>query len=236
LALAACAAAFGAGTAAAGEFAVSPIRIELKQGTLTETLTVTNYAKAPLRVSVKLMEWTQDAQGADVYKDSDDLVYFPRQMDIPAEGRRLVRVGTKTAGTGAERAYRLFIEEEPAPGNAGGAQVSFYFRFGVPLFLPPPVGKPQPEVERIDFAPGKVHVRVRNPGNQHFRLLKVAVAGDTGFAQETSGWYSLAGSSRTYSFDFPAADCQRTKRLRVAAEGEGVQLEGAADVPPAACR
>src|SRR6476659_5172160 len=65
----------------AGEFAVSPIRAELKPNALTETLTVTNYADVPLRVSAKLMEWTQDAGGADVYKDSSDLVYFPRQLD-----------------------------------------------------------------------------------------------------------------------------------------------------------
>ncbi|WP_332816279.1 fimbrial biogenesis chaperone [Ramlibacter sp.] len=228
-----------AGTASpaqSGEFAVSPIRVDLKPGTLTETLTVSNHARMPLRVSVKLKEWSQDPQGADIYKDSDDLVYFPRQLDIPPQGRRLIRVGTRAPAVGTERAYRLFIEEEPAPGSSAGAQVSFYFRFGVPIFLPPPTGRAQPEVERIEFLPGKVQVRVRNPGSQHFRLLKVALSGDSGYAKEVGGWYSLAGSSRIYSFDFPVADCLRTKALRFTAEGEGVRLEEVVDVQPTSCR
>ena len=64
-----------------------------------------------LRVLVKLVEWTQDASGKDVYADSADLVYFPRQMEIEPGAKRLVRVGAKAPAQGAERAYRLFIEE-----------------------------------------------------------------------------------------------------------------------------
>jgi fimbrial chaperone protein len=222
--------------ALAGEFAVSPIRAELKSSALTETLTVTNYADMPLRVSAKLMEWTQDATGADVYKDSDDLVYFPRQLDIPAQGRRLIRLGARATGPAIERTYRLFIEEEPAAGSVAGAQVSFYFRFGVPVFLPPAAGRSEPDVTGIELTPGKVQVHVRNGGNRHFRLLKVALATDAGYAKETSGWYSLAGTTRTYSFDLPAADCQKAGKLRFTAEGEDVRLDKAFDVEPAACR
>jgi fimbrial chaperone protein len=222
--------------AVAGEFAVSPIRVELKPNALTETLTVTNYADAPLRVSAKLMEWTQDAAGGDVYQDSADLVYFPRQLDIPPQGRRLIRLGAKTTGPAVERTYRLFIEEEPAAGSAAGAQVSFYFRFGVPVFLPPAAGRPEPEVAGIELAPGKAQVRVRNAGNQSFRLLKVALGSEAGYAKETSGWYSLAGTTRTYSFDLPTTDCQKAGKLRFTAEGEDVRLDQAFDVEPAACR
>lgn len=220
----------------AGEFAVSPIRAELRPNALTETLTVTNYADMPLRVSAKLMEWTQDATGADVYKDSVDLVYFPRQLDIPPQGRRLIRLGAKTTGPATERTYRLFIEEEPVPGSVAGAQVSFYFRFGVPVFLPPAAGRAEPEVTGIEFAPGKVQVHVRNAGTKHFRLLKAGLASESGYAKETSGWYSLAGSTRTYSFDLPAAECQKAGKLRFTAEGEDVRLDKAFDVEPAACR
>lgn len=235
--LALAAAVFGVGTPAmAGEFAVSPIRAELKPDALTETLTVTNYADAPLRVSAKLMAWTQDGAGADVYTDSADLVYFPRQLDIPPQGRRLIRLGTRTAAPPTERSYRLFIEEEPAPGAAAGAQVSFYFRFGVPVFLPPTSGRTVPEVTGIELAGGKAVVSVRNAGNQHFRLLKVALASPSGYAREASGWYSLAGATRTYSFDLPLPDCQKSGQLRFTAEGDDVRLDKTFDVEPAACR
>src|SRR4051812_43535650 len=78
------------GPAVAGEFSVTPIRVDLKAGALNESITVTNHAKDRLRLAVHLMEWSQDAEGKDVYKDSSDLVYFPRQLEIEGEGKRLV--------------------------------------------------------------------------------------------------------------------------------------------------
>jgi hypothetical protein len=43
---------------------------------MNETVTVINHAKEKLRISVKLAEWTQDENGKDIYKDSNDLIYF----------------------------------------------------------------------------------------------------------------------------------------------------------------
>src|SRR4051794_490094 len=123
--LAAVAVCAGAGAAAASEFSVTPIRVELKGGAMSETISVANHAKDKLRVGVRLMEWTQDAEGKDVYKDSSDLVYFPRQMEVEGEGKRLVRVGIKSPAGVVERAYRLFIEEQPeASADPGRAQIS----------------------------------------------------------------------------------------------------------------
>ena len=130
------------------EFSVTPIRVELKAGALNETITVTNHSRERLRVSVRLMAWSQDAQGADVYQETTDLVYFPRLLDLDPDSKRLIRLGAKVPGATTERTYRLFIEEqpEPTPGNAR-PQVAIVFKFGVPVFLPPALPRPMPEVE-----------------------------------------------------------------------------------------
>lgn len=226
-----------AGLAPAGEFSVTPIRVELKPGAMTETIAITNHAPQKLRVSVKLLEWTQDAAGRDVYKDSSDLVYFPRQLEIEPEGKRLVRVGLKSPAGVAERTYRLFIEEEPEPAaDPARSQVSFYFRFGVPVFLAPAVPKPQPEADSPTLGQGKLSVVVRNPGNQHFRLVKVVFSDGAGYSKEVGGWYSLAGSQRTYSAAIPVEVCRQARTLRVTLEGEGFRLERSLDVDPANCQ
>jgi len=172
--------------AAAGEFSVTPIRAELKPGQMSETITVVNHATQRLRVNIKLMEWTQDATGKDVYQESADLIYFPRQMDIEADGKRLVRVGARAPGGVVERAYRLYIEEEPEASRAPGSnpQVALRFRFGVPVFLPPAVAKPVPEVMEPELTKGRVSVAVKNPGNAHFRLNKVTVSDGATYSQE----------------------------------------------------
>ena len=220
----------------AAEFSVTPIRADLKPGALNETITVTNHSDALLRVSIKLMEWTQDAEGKDVYRESSDLVFFPRQMEVNPGARRLVRVGARAPGGATERTYRLFIEEQPDPaaGNAG-SQVRFYFRFGVPVFVAPGAPKPAPEVGAPTLQAGKLAVAVRNTGNQHFRLQRVLVTDGAEFRKEIAGWYSLAGSQRAYVADVPPETCRHAKVLRVLLEGEGLQLERSLDVDPARC-
>jgi fimbrial chaperone protein len=219
-----------------GEFSVTPISVELKPGAMSETLTVANFAKEKLRVNVRLMEWTQDAQGKDVYKDSNDLVYFPRQMEVDPEGKRLVRVGLKSPAGTVERTYRLFIEEQPDPATESNrSQVAFLFRFGVPVFVPPAVPKPQPEVPDPTLKGGKLSVVVRNTGNQHFRVLKVVFGDGAGYQKDVSGWYSLAGTERTYTADIPGDVCRKATAFSVAVEGEGFRLDRKVNVDPASC-
>ena len=229
--------AFGAQTpAAASEFSVTPIRAELKPGAMSETITVTNDSPGRLRATVKLMEWTQDAAGKDVYQDSGDLVYFPRQMDVEPGAKRLVRVGAKRPAATSERAYRLFIEEVPEPSQtAGPVAVTFYFRFGVPIFLPPAVPKPLPDVTEPTLDKGKLSIVVRNAGNQNFRLNKLTITDGAGHSQEIAGWYSLAGTSRIYAADIPRETCRKATALTVKLEGDGVSLDRKLQVDPANC-
>ena len=225
-----------AGPAQASEFSVSPVRAELRAGALSETITVTNRGNTPLRVGVKIMEWTQDAQGQDVYRDTGDLVYFPRQMELEPEGKRLVRVGAKTPAAGVERTYRMFIEELPEPSaDAAHAQVAVYFRFGVPIFLTPVAPHGEPEIGEPSVEHGKLSLTVRNPGNQHVRILKLVVSDAAGFSREIAGWYSLAGSQRTYALDLPREVCRRAPTLSVAVEGEGLRADRKLHVDPARC-
>jgi fimbrial chaperone protein len=222
--------------APAGEFSISPIRVDLKPGAMNETITVNNEAPTRLRVSMKLMEWSQDASGQDVYKDSSDLIYFPRQMELEPHSRRLLRVGLKSAATTVERTYRLFIEESPEPAASGArAQVAIYFRFGVPIFVTPAGARPMPEVLEPTLSRGKLALKVRNNGNQHFRLTKLTISDGQGYSQEVQGWYSLAGTERTYTADIPRDACRKAKAFRVEVEGENLRLERSVDVEPASC-
>ncbi|MEJ8839031.1 fimbrial biogenesis chaperone [Ramlibacter sp. AN1133] len=225
-----------AAPASASEFSVAPIRVELRAGALSETITVTNHAEAPLRVGIKLMEWTQDAKGEDVYKETTDLVYFPRQMDLPPGAQRLVRVGAKAPAGVTERTYRLFVEEQPeAAAEPGQARIAVFLRFGVPVFLPPAAPRSQPEILQPTLDHGRLSLQVKNEGNQHFRLLRLLVQDGAGFSQEITGWYSLAGSERTYSLEVPRDVCRKARTLTIAVEGEGLRADRKLDVDPARC-
>lgn len=220
----------------ASEFSVSPIRVDLRAGALSETITVTNHADTPLRVGIKLMEWTQDANGEDVYKETGDLVYFPRQMDLGPGAQKLVRLGAKAPAGVTERAYRLFVEEQPqVAAESGRAQIAVYLRFGVPVFLAPAVPRAQPEFLQPTLEHGRLSLRVKNEGNQHFRLIRLIVQDGAGFSEEITGWYSLAGTERTYSLEIPREVCRKARTLTVALEGEDLRADRKIDVDPARC-
>jgi len=218
------------------EFSVTPIRIDLRPGVMSETITVANHSTSRLRVKIRLFEWSQDANGADVYKESSDLIYFPRQLDMEGDAKRLVRVGAKTPAGAAERAYRLFVEEEPAvSSDPNRAQVAFYFKFGVPIFLPPAAPRVEADVGSPVLDKGRVSVTVRNAGNQHFRLARVALSDGSTWAHEIAGWYSLPGTQRTYTADVPKEVCRKARTLNMTLEGDGLRFERSLHVDPALC-
>jgi fimbrial chaperone protein len=232
----ACAACILPLSALAASFSVSPIRADLRPGVLSETITVTNESSTRLRVLVKLYVWTQDAAGKDVYTESSELVYFPRQMELEAGAKRLVRVGAKAPAQGSERAYRLFIEEVPSAGAAGPAAVSFYFRFGVPVFVTPPGAAAQPEVQQPRLEGGKLLLEVRNPGTQHFRAARVTFTDNAGWTRDVNGWYSLPGTSRAYEVEIPREVCQKARALSVSLEAaDGTRFDRSVNADPARC-
>ncbi|WP_427913848.1 fimbrial biogenesis chaperone [Ramlibacter sp. MMS24-I3-19] len=220
----------------AGEFSVSPIRADLRPTALSETITVTNHAKERLRVAIRLMAWSQDEQGKDVYTDSADLVYFPRQMDIDPESRKVVRVGLKSATGPVERTYRLFIEEiKDGFATSDQPVVNFNFRFGVPIFVAPQSPKDAFEVLEPDLRQGKVRLAVRNDGNQHVRLTRITVSDGKDFHQDIAGWYSLSGTQRQYTADIPAGICRNAKVLTLSVEGPELKVDRQLHVDPANC-
>ena len=222
--------------AAAAEFSVSPIRLFFERGARSAVVSVTNDSKQPLRMQLRLAEWTQDADGQDVYRDSEDLVYFPKLMTIEPGEKRLVRIGPKAPGAG-ERTYRLFLDElrDDAKPQSGSAAVTFSIRFALPIFFVPAEPKPRGEIEAISLEAGVLKVTVANPGNQHFRIETLRAEAGGAPLKEIAGWYLLPGARRVHRIEIPAEACARLRRLEVAVKADRVTLQRAFEVAPGAC-
>jgi len=226
---------------AAGQFGVSPIRVDLDRGAKSGAIAVTNDEDAePLRAQLRLFEWTQGADGKDEYRESEDLVYFPRLMALGKGEQKLVRVGLRVPATAQEKTYRLFIEELPAPPAAGapaGARVAITVRFGVPVFVKPAKEEVRGEIEKIELAKGVLRVGVRNGGNVHFTIKSVTAASGEAFSKEAPGWYLLAGAAREHAIELPAEACAKLKRLDVTVKTDRpLELKGTLDVNASMCR
>lgn len=221
------------------EFSVSPIRIEFDRATRTSALTIRNDGTDKLQAQVTLSEWTQDEAGKDVYTDSKDLVFFPKLLTVEPGSEATVRVGVRNLPPSVERTYRLFVEEIPAPRKEGGAQVNVRVRFGVGIFVRPPVESFQGEIVALDVGKGILQVPVRNTGTLSFKVDKVVLCGTRKAGEpvlkETGGWYVLAGATRTFQIALSPAECRGLVRLDAEVEGEKVRLAAGLDVGGGAC-
>jgi fimbrial chaperone protein len=154
----------------AGNFAVSPIRLDFDHHNKSGAITIRNQAKNDLKVQIDLYEWTQGEDGKDNYRKSDDLLYFPRLAKIGAGESRVVRVGLRRpTGMKQEKQYRLFVEELPGQAPRQGMALAVAVRFGVPLFVKPAAVEAAGAIEEIGMRKGRLRIRIKNSGNVHFR-------------------------------------------------------------------
>lgn len=221
----------------AGNFAVTPIRLDFDQQDRSGAVTIRNMAKDELDVQIVLYEWTQDAQGKDRYQRSDDLLYFPRLAKVGAGESRVVRVGLRQSPTAIqEKQYRLFVEELPDKSAQQGSALAVAIRFGVPLFVAPAEVKRRGVIERLTMEDGALRLKVRNSGNVHFKITTIEASAGDNYSQQVSGWYLLPGVTREFVLEVPQGQCEGLGTVEVKVTADKLELADTIEVSPAMCK
>ncbi len=230
--------------AAAGEYAVSPLRVDLDRAARSGAVTVTNSGGDRMDFQIAVMAWSQDADGRDRYTPSSEIVFFPKILTLQPGESRVIRVGIQAIPVAAERTYRLFIEPiqiAPREPLKPGANIAINLRFALPVFVKPPKREAAGEIEAAALRKGVLTLTLRNTGNEHLRMEDgVAVVGhdargDEIFAQKIEGRYLLAGVARPISVTLPAGVCARLATVEIAARAEPFTLSRKLDVDRTNC-
>lgn len=209
-------------TGQCGPWRVAPARVFLDRDIKSSVITVVNEGDEKINLQAKAMEWSQDADGKDVYKVSGDLVFFPRMFLLNKGEQKIIRAGMKLPATAREKTYRLFIEEIPQPrqNKADVAQLTVAVRFGVPVFVKPLKEEVKGELTGAALAKGVVTATVKNSGNIHFRISEITLKGTNRqgaetFATKLDGWYLLADAARSYTAPIPRSACAETAQIEI---------------------
>jgi len=230
--------------AAGGSFKILPATVFLTPERKTETLKITNQTDAE-KVSFQLnaMKWTQNEEGKDVYEPTDEIVFFPKIIIAKKDEEIMIRVGyQRQEETGIEKAYRLFIRELPVS-KPGENTLKMTVNMGVPVFVSPAKNTKSDKakyaegksVENIAVSNGNLMIKVKNSGNIHFSVQKIAVSGFDAsnnqiFSQEVKGWYVLPGITKSFPCKIPDDVCVRIKTVHAAAHTDNAVLESKTEI------
>jgi fimbrial chaperone protein len=161
-----------AGTAAAGNLSVAPIRVELSPTISTAVLTVRNQDDSPVVVQARPAAWSQQGDHEQL-DDTRDLLVTPPLFTIPSKGQQTLRIALLHKPDAArELDYRLVLSEVPPVAAADGTGLRIALRITLPIFVAPPVRATSELVWQHRWLPnGTLEVQARNRGNAHIQIL-----------------------------------------------------------------
>ncbi|MGV3569108.1 MAG: molecular chaperone [Ramlibacter sp.] len=206
-------AAMAALPAAAGEFAVSPVRMEFNTAARSQLLTITNAGTTPARFLVRGAGWTMTDQGGVQLSEDDALVVFPASFTLAPKASQNIRVGTAQRPGEVEKTWRVVLEELPdaTPPAAGGAVINVLSMISVPVFMPPVSPRKGLEIAWAGASGPDARVTLGNSGNAHELVGGVTLAALRGKEAQppvrVEGWYVLPGKRREFSFQQASAWC-----------------------------
>jgi len=233
--------AFFPSTAFSGELRVTPVKLIFDQQFKNGIITVINEGDEPIQVEIKAVEWTQNAEGKDQYIQTEDIIFFPKVLKLDKGEQRAVRAGIKSAPISKEKTYRLFIKELPkATPETQGTQIRFAVQFALPIFAKPVKEEIKGEIKSITHETGKLKIDVHNTGNAHFRIESIQVKGlDSkgmeSFSKDITGWYLLAGVTRTFETTIAQEVCLDTAKVSVEVKSEPLMLHDEMDIIKTLC-
>ncbi len=208
-----------AGPAAAAGLRVVPLKLQMTAKAGAATLELTNLTSDNMGVQIEAKAWSQ-AAGADVYADTQDLLFAPPIIAIPAGKTKTVRFRLRRgAAVDREQSYRVYVQQLAAtPDNASDPNalaggVSVRLRLGLPLFVAA-ITPQQPGLEAtsLKLPDGRSALRLKNPGGVHLKIAQVEVVDAQGQVvaetrlTDTQTNYLLPAAESTWPLHRPKAE------------------------------
>jgi len=222
-----------------GGFYITPTRLDFDARARTGVLTLANDGKSSLNFQVRLVRWTQDAEGKDVTEDNADLIYFPRVATVEPESKRILRVGLRGSGVDAEeKTYRLIVEEIPPAADKAvpRLEIQMRFQFSIPLLVAPANPRPAADLQDVSLSKGSLKFRIHNAGNQTLLISRFQAMDGDKLLQDGSGWYLMPGVAREYALRIPDEVCRTVGAIELEVITDKLVLKRKVEMAPAACQ
>ena len=122
----------------ASQVALSPVRLDLSTAEPIGQVTLFNPGSEPVTMEASVRIWNQSSStGQWLLSSTNDLKAYPGIVEIPAQGKALVRVGLAPGfqPRSGQGTYRLFLRELVDPRPAQGSAVRMVLTVNLPVFV-----------------------------------------------------------------------------------------------------
>jgi len=199
-----------AGTATAGMFSVTPVRIYMTARERAVAVTIVNDGDSEVVLQADLNSWTQAPDGTDQLAPTEDLILAPPIVKIPPKARQVVRLALLTPpDLSKQLTYRVVIREVPEATPqppAEGLRTPIALALSLPVFITPPGAKRQVDCIPVRIDAGKPALSCKNNGNAYAQLREAQLTrDDRPVARFEGGTYILPGATKVIALGADAA-------------------------------
>lgn len=217
----------------AGTFSVSPTRVELSDAQSRSVIQIDNPTTEPITIQLKMMAWSQP-NGKDQLLPSREILATPQIVTIKAGASQLIRVGAlRNADPRREIAYRLLLEEIPAPAQPDFKGLQVVLKISLPVFLKPAVEVKEDLQANLSMnSNNELDLQFFNNGNATAHLRDITIhpsdSPDKPIVSYPNSVYVLPGQKRTLTLDPGKFDSSRNYLIKAATSTGTLQLNAIA--------
>lgn len=201
-----------AAPALAANVSISPTTLDAPMEARAQALTFQNQGTTSLRYQVRAYRWTQE-DGEDVLSDASDVLATPAIVEVPAKGRRVVRL-MRLQGVGTTGYYRVLVHQLPAPSDEGatGSNVSLLVHHSIPMAF-----EPRDKNVSLSVGPAADGYRFHNAGTTAARVTRLGPVSGSPWREGALGWV-LPGMTKTIAVSAP----ERAPGVSVTVNGQSL--------------
>lgn len=128
-----------------------------------------------MTAQVRVFRWSQDENGGEILEPTDTVIASPPMIKLEAGAQQQFRVmRVKPSDKQAEEAYRLIVDELPAPDLKPQKGIQLVMRYSLPLFVNVQNNtEPKLQWRAEKAANGKTVLVAENTGNAHAQLSNI---------------------------------------------------------------
>jgi fimbrial chaperone protein len=209
----------------AGSIEISPVRVDLSSAVRVAVLTVHNTGEGETVMQVSINHWPATGD-PNRLESTDDLLVTPTTFRLAGGAQQIVRLGLRgEAPLRSEAAYRLIIEEVPNLQEQGATRMLLVVRHDLPVFVAPAAPLVHNVVMVIECAKQGAEIHLRNLGNSHLKVLRIALRNPVSGATQ-GDWktfdYLLPGGETSWRLSTVAPDARALTYTATATTEQGL--------------